>query len=298
MGFEFQPFELLKISVILLLADQLAKRQKNIDKIDIVPPFTKDVWFGDRMKLWEMLLKDTIPVLGPIVLACCVTLLTSNSTTFIIAISCLAMLFIGRVKMADIRRIITLGFCIGIPALLIFGGRVDTLEGRFNGYSPIMFSKTAEVASDGLEYYKRPAHETAQTLYAKMSIASGGIPGKGPGQSTNRYLQEADKDMAYAFLIEEYGLIFGGLVMLFAFLVMFYRSMVIFLKCGTAFPGLLVLGIGTVIVLQAFLHMLVSVSLFPLTGQQLPIVSKGGTSLVLSLTMLGVLMGVSAKVEE
>lgn len=86
--------------------------------------------------------------------------------------------------------------------------------------------------------------------------------------------------------------------MLFAFLLMFYRSIEIFRKCSTTFPGLLVLGIGTVIVLQAFLHMMVSVSLFPLTGQQLPIVSKGGSSLVLTLTMLGILMGVSAKVEQ
>ena len=93
-------------------------------------------------------------------------------------------------------------------------------------------------------------------------------------------------------------MLFGGLVILFAFLVMFYRSMVIFRKCGTAFPGLMVLGIGTVIVLQAFLHMMVSVSLFPLTGQQLPIVSKGGTSLILVLTMLGLLMNVSARAEE
>lgn len=297
-GFEFQPFEMLKISVIMLLADQLAKRQKNIDKIDIVPPFKKQVWFGDSQELWAKLHKDTIPVLGPIVLACCVTLLTSNSTTFIIAISCLAMLFIGRVKMADIKRIIILGICIGVPALLLFGGRVDTLGGRFAGYSPIMFTKSAVVAGDGKEYYKRPAHETDQTMYAKMSIASGGIKGKGPGKSTNRYLQEADKDMAYAFLIEEYGLIFGALIILMAYLIMFYRTIEIFRRCGTAFPGLVVLGVGTAIVIQAFLHMLVSVSILPVTGQQLPIVSKGGSSLVFTLAALGIIMGISAQAEE
>ncbi len=297
-GFDFQPFEMLKISVILLLADQLAKRQKSIDKIDIVPPFRKDVWFGDRMKLWERLHRDTIPVLGPIVLACCVTLLTSNSTTFIIAISCLAMLFIGRVKMDDIKRIVILGLAIGIPALLIFGARVGTLEGRFKGYSPNVFAKSAVVASDGKEYYVKPAHETDQTMYAKMSIASSAIKGKGPGQSTNRYLQEADKDMAYAFLIEEFGLFFGAIVILLAYLIMFYRTMEIFRKCGTAFPGLAVLGVGTAIVLQAFLHMLVSVSLLPVTGQQLPIVSKGGSSLVFILAALGLVMGISAQADE
>ncbi|MBR3853796.1 MAG: FtsW/RodA/SpoVE family cell cycle protein, partial [Tidjanibacter sp.] len=155
--------------------------------------------------------------------------------------------------------------------------------------------KSVQVESDGKEYYVRPDHELDQTMYAKMSIASGGLTGKGPGQSTNRYLQEADKDMAYAFLIEEYGLLFGGAIILLAFLIMFYRGMEIFRKCGTAFPGLAVLGLITAIVLQAFLHMMVSVSLLPVTGQQLPIVSKGGSSLVFTLASLGLVMGISAR---
>jgi cell division protein FtsW len=97
---------------------------------------------------------------------------------------------------------------------------------------------------------------------------------------------------------EEYGLIFGALVILLAYLIMFYRTTVIFRKCGTAFPGLAVLGVGTAIVLQAFLHMLVSVSLLPVTGQQLPIVSKGGSSLVFILAALGLIMGISAQADE
>ena len=82
------------------------------------------------------------------------------------------------------------------------------------------------------------------------------------------------------------------------FLILFYRSIQIFQRCGTAFPCLVVLGLSMIITLQAFMHMLVSVSLFPLTGQQLPIISKGGTSLMLTLSMLGVLMGVSARAEQ
>lgn len=297
-GFDFQPFELLKISVILLLADRLARRQKSIDKIDILPSFRPNDWREDPQKQKMTLLDHTLPVLGPIALACCITIIISNSTTFIIAISCMLMLFLGRIKGSDIKKIFLLGLVVGIPVILIIGGRLNTAEGRLAGYSPNVLKKSAQVESDGKEYYVRPAHELDQTMYAKMSIASGGVTGKGPGQSTNRYLQEADKDMAYAFLIEEYGLIVGGLFILLAFLIMFYRGIEIFKKCDTAFPGLAVLGVVTAIVLQAFLHMMVSVSLLPVTGQQLPIVSKGGSSLVFTLASLGLVMGISARVNN
>lgn len=306
-GIDFQPFEFLKFAIIINLAKQLSTRQKQMDTLRIIPSFRPADWREDRDRQLEILRTQTLPILGPIALCCVLTVKFSNSTTLIIAASSLAMMFLSRVHKSDLGKIILLGLLVGGLALLIYGSegsRSGTAVSRISSWSPDVLTKSAEVGSDGKEYYKRRKHpdgspkEHDQTLYAKMSVATGGFFGKGAGQSTNRYLAEADKDMAYAFLIEEYGLIFGGLVMLFAFLVMFYRSMVIFLKCGTAFPGLLVLGIGTVIVLQAFLHMLVSVSLFPLTGQQLPIVSKGGTSLVLSLTMLGMLMGVSSKVDE
>lgn len=310
-GFDFQPFELLKISVILLLADRLARRQKNIDKIDIIPSLNPREWKKNPQKQKLTLVEHTLPLLGPIALACLITIVISNSTTFIIAISCLLMLFIGRVRSSDLKKIFILGVAVGgiaVSALAIVNsvessknesiGRVGTLFGRISGYSPNVWKKSAKVESDGKEYYVMPEHELDQTMYAKMSIASGGIRGKGPGQSTNRYLQEASKDMAYAFLIEEYGLIMGGLVILLAFLIMFYRGIEIFRKCGTAFPGLAVLGLVTAIVLQAFLHMMVSVSLLPVTGQQLPIVSKGGSSLFFILGALGLVMGISARANE
>lgn len=306
-GLEFQPFEFLKFAIVINLARQLSTRQKQMESLRIMPSFRIADWRDDREKQLEILRTQTLPILGPIALCCLITVMFSNSTTLIIAASSLAMMFLSRVHKSDIGKIIVLGLLVGGLALVAYGSkdsRSGTAVSRFSSWTPNVLTKSVRLESDGKEYYKRHEHpdgspkEHDQTLYAKMSIATGGLVGKGPGQSTNRYLAEADKDMAFAFLIEEYGLLFGGLVMLFAYLLMFYRSMVIFLKCGTAFPGLLVLGIGTVIVLQAFLHMMVCVSLFPLTGQQLPIVSKGGTSLVLTLTMLGMLMGVSAKVDE
>ncbi len=307
LGIDFQPFEFLKFAIVLNLARQLSTRQKQMESLRIMPSFRIADWRDDKESQLEILRTQTLPILGPIALCCLITVKFSNSTTLIIAASSLAMMFLSRVHKSDIGKIIVVGLLVGGVALAIYGSegsRSGTAVSRVSSWTPNVLTKSAQEGRDGKEYYERHKYpdgspkEHDQTLYAKMSIATGGLVGKGPGQSTNRYLAEADKDMAFAFLIEEYGLLFGGLVMLFSFLVMFYRSMVIFLKCGTAFPGLMVLGIGTVIVLQAFLHMLVCVSLFPLTGQQLPIVSKGGTSLMLTLTMLGMLMGVSAKAEE
>ena len=108
-GFDFQPFELLKVSVILLLADCLARQQKHIDKIDILPSLRIKDWKKDPQKQTRTFWKYTVPILGPIALACCITIIISNSTTFIIAISCFLMLFIGRVKSSDIWKIIILG---------------------------------------------------------------------------------------------------------------------------------------------------------------------------------------------
>lgn len=307
-GLYIQPFEMLKFATVINLAAQLSIRQKKMDKLRIMPSFRAEDWRERKSEQVEILTTQTIPLLLPIAICCATTVKFSNSTTLIIATSCLAMMYLSRINKRDLAKIVLVGVLIGgcvVGAYGVKNGRLGTLQGRVSSWVPDVVTKSVKVGEqDGKEYYLRHKDkdgrdkEHDQTVYAKMSVASGGILGKGPGHSTNRYLAEADKDMAYAFLIEEYGLIFGGLVMLFAYLLMFYRSLEIFHKCGTAFPGLLVLGIGTVIVLQAFLHMLVSVSLFPLTGQQLPIVSKGGTSLVITLTMLGVLMGVSARAEE
>ncbi len=309
--FSFQPFELLKFATVMQLARQLSTRQKKMDKLRIVPSFRPSDWEKKRRDKQIAIFKEhTLPILGPIALCCVVTVMTSNSTTLIIAASCLAMMYLGRVHRSDLWKIVIVGLVVGLSAIKLYEvakvhHRGDTAVSRISNWTPDVITKSVELGKeDKKEYYKRREHpdgtpkEHDQTLYSKLSIASGGLSGLGPGKSANRSLSESDTDMVYAFIIEEYGLIAGGLVIIFAFLVMFYRTMVIFLKCGTAFPGLLVLGIGTSIVLQAFLHMLVSVSLFPLTGQQLPIVSNGGSSLIVTLSMLGVLMNVSAKAEQ
>ena len=118
--------------------------------------------------------------------------------------------------------------------------------------------------------------DNLQEEQAQIAIASGGITGKGPGNSTQRSnLPHAYSDFAYAFIVEEYGLV-GSCLILFLYLCVFFRGIVIFQRCGTALPSLLVLGLSLMITLQALINMMVSVGYFPVTGQTLPLISLGG----------------------
>lgn len=305
----FQPFEILKIGVIMVLAKQLARRQKNIEHTPILPSFNPVSWKNDAQRNVDIIRHETIPVLGPIVITCIFTFLSvGNSTTLIIAATCLVMLFIGRVRMADLGKMVG---AVAVLGLILFAaglGRSDTGRSRMASFKPDMLERHSRMTGDSIEIYDYPERtlpsgkispaEPSQSINAKMSIASGRFFGKGPGMSTHRSnLEEAERDFAYAFIIEEYGAL-GGLAILLLYLWLFFRTIQIFKKCGTAFPSLLVLGLGLMIVLQAMIHMLVSVSLFPVTGQQLPLISKGGSSLVFTLTALGMILGVSRQTVE
>ena len=274
-GMYFQPFEFLKIALIMLLAQRLARRQENIENTPILPSFRPSVWKGNAQEQIDIIRTQTIPLLFPVALTCGITIFAvGNSTTLIIALTCFIMLFIGRVRKADL---IKLGAIAGLFAVIFLASglaRSGTGRSRINKHEINMVEKHTRVNSEGVEVYYNP-DEAGQAINAKMSIASGGFFGKGPGMSTHRSnLEEAEKDFAYAFIIEEYGAI-GGLLVLLLYLWLFFRTIQIFKNCGTAFPSLLVLGLGLMIALQAMIHMLVSVALFPITGQQFPLLSKG-----------------------
>lgn len=292
-GISFQPFELLKIGLIMLLANQLASRQAFIDKIRILPSFRPSQWgrYPERNK--QILMDHTLPIFLPIVLSCMITYFSvGNSTTLIILCTCMLMLFIGRVNTRDIGKLVGLGVVAAVILFAIGAGRADTGKSRLSKYSPDIFTEHVKTNASGIEVYDNP-EEAEQSINAKMSIASGGPVGKGPGMSTHRSnLQAVERDFVYAFIIEEYGLL-GGMIVLALYLWLFSRGIIIFKRCGTAFPSLLVLGLSMMILFQALFHMAVSVSLLPVTGQQLPLISKGGTSMLFTLLALGMILGVS-----
>ena len=133
---------------------------------------------------------------------------------------------------------------------------------------------------------------------AKIAIASGGIQGKGPGKSTQKnVLPQSSSDFIFAIIIEEYGLI-GGLVLLTMYSWLLFRIVIVSQKSDTVFGKLLVLGVGLPIIFQALINMAVAVELFPVTGQTLPLISSGGTSIWMTCLAIGIVLSVSAKREQ
>ena len=294
-SFNFQPFELLKITVVMMLADALAKRHKIIDHEPMLPSLSISEWRNNKENNIRILINHTIPIFMPMILACLATIRTSNSTTIIIMATCAIMLFIGRMRMKDLGKLSIIAVILLCGMLFMMGTRKDTGHSRIKSFDSNMFVAHENPDKEG--FYLN-TDEREQSTHAKMAVAAGKIIGRGPGMSTHRsILEEAESDMAYSFIIEEYGFI-GGLIVLLMYLTMFYRAIEIFKKCGTAFPSLMVLGLAMMITFQAIIHMMVSVSLIPITGQQLPLVSNGGSSLFFTMLSMGMILGVSRQVEQ
>ena len=131
-----------------------------------------------------------------------------------------------------------------------------------------------------------------------IAIHNGGLLGEGAGQSAMRVeMIHPESDYAYAFFVEEYGIILAG-ILLMLYLWIFFRAREIFVRCGTAFPGLLVLGLALMITCQALLHVMVTVNLMPETGQTLPLISRGGSSVLFTVIALGMILSVSRQNDE
>lgn len=293
-GLTFQPSDLLKISVVVLLAQQLASRQKTIKTMKLLPSFWLKDWKDNREYNLKILKENTFPILGPVILACGSILAFNFSTSALLFFTCLLMLIIGRVNFREIFRMLFLGLIVLILAVLLMKtvgvGRVSTWEKRLG------IVKVDE--NERQQQLNNARSEYSQVAQARIAIASGGIVGKGPGNSTQRtHLPLPYSDFAYAFITEEYGL-FGATAVLIIYLWIFFRSILISRRCETAFPSLLVLGLGLTIIIQAMTNMAVAVGLFPVTGQPLPIISKGGTSIMFMCMALGIIIGISRQIEE
>ena len=290
-GLTFQPSDFLKVTLVMVLAQQLAQRQTVIQKIPILPQFSISGWTKNGRRNRDILFDTTIPLLLPVVLACGAIFFSNFSTSAITFFTCWVMLYIGRVRVRELWRLVGIVVVVIALALAFMSaagiGRAETWMNRLKDYAGIGTEQVGEKSDDNL-----------QVEQAKIAIASGGIFGKGPGNSTQRAnLPHSYSDFAYAFIVEEYGVV-GAVVVLVLYLWIFFRTILIFQKCGTAFPSLLVLGLGLMIVLQALFNMLVSVNLFPVTGQTLPLISLGGSSLLFTSLALGMILGVSRQTQE
>ena len=204
---------------------------------------------------------------------CGLIALSNLSTAMILFATCLLLMFIGRVPIKFLGMLLIAGALIGTLALLA-GQRLGTAVSRLDN-----FFNSTEVPFQAEQSY--------------IAIATGGILGKGPGNSDQRnFLPHSYSDFIYAIIIEEYGFV-GGIVVLFLYLALLYRAMIAVMRSNKAFGGLLSAGLAFSLVIQAMINMGVAVGLGPITGQPLPLLSMGGTSLLFTGLSLGVILSVS-----
>ncbi|MDT0642394.1 FtsW/RodA/SpoVE family cell cycle protein [Zunongwangia sp. F363] len=233
--------------------------------------------------------KETIlPLWLPVFLILALILPANFSTAAIIFAMTLVLMFIGGYPVKYLAAIVAAGFLMLTMFILtakafpgVLPSRVDTWASRIDSF---MSDEDTEA-----DY---------QIEKAKIAIARGGIAGTGIGKSVQRnFLPQSSSDFIYAIIVEEMGLI-GAFGVMFAYLLLLFRIVIVATKANTVFGKLVVMGVGIPIVFQALVNMAVAVELFPVTGQTLPLISSGGTSIWMTCMALGIILSVSAKREE
>lgn len=288
LGFmQLQPSEALKVCTILFLARQLARKQSSIATQRIIPTWRVWRWFKDKEQK-QILRQGFCPILLPILIASMVILPAHTSSAVLLFGVSLVMMFIGRVNIKELLKIVGYA-CIGVMLLGTLNmGRSETAKGRVGTW--------VEFWTDSTNV--KPVEHLSDTERSMIAIHNGGLIGKGAGQSAMRVeMIHPESDYAYAFFVEEYGFIMASVVLML-YLWIFFRAIVISRKCGTAFPILMVLGLALMITCQALLHVMVTVNLIPETGQTLPLISRGGSSMLFTSIALGMILSVSRQNDE
>jgi cell division protein FtsW len=263
-GFSFQTSDFAKLALIIFVARYLSRNQTEI----------------------ESFRKGFLPVLIWIFLICGLILPANLSTAAILFLTCLVLLFIGRVRIIYLFGLIF----IGLAALTIF---IVVAKNSPNQ------DRTGTWQNRVMTYVQPDQGDTFQSDKAKIAIANGGVLGKFAGHSTQRHsLPQAYSDFIFAIIIEEYGLVLGAIPLAFIYLMLLFRAGVIVRKCDRTFPAFLAIGLTLGIVIQAYINMGVAVGLLPVTGQPLPWISRGGTSILFTSLAFGIILSISRSLEQ
>ena len=232
--------------------------------------------------------ESILPLWIPVFLVLVLILPANFSTAAIMFLMTVVLVFLGGYPVKYLAIIIGSGIlCLAFFVLIAkafpeaMPNRIDTWMSRIESFS------NDEVTEADYQIEK-----------AKIAIASGGIKGVGPGKSKQKnFLPQSSSDFIFAIIVEEYGLL-GGFTLMIFYLWLLFRIVIASQKSDTIFGKLLVLGVGLPIVFQALINMAVAVELFPVTGQTLPLISSGGTSIWMTCLAIGIILSVSAKREE
>ena len=272
MGLQFQPSELAKMAVIIAVSFILSKKQD-------------DEGANPKAFKYIMILTGLV----------CMLIAPENLSTAMLLFGVVVlMMFIGRVafkKLAMLLGGLALAGCLGVIFLLAipkdtdipFLHRFDTWKSRITNFTEKEEDPAAKFDID----------KDAQIAHARIAIATSNVIGKAPGNSIQRdFLSQAFSDFIFAIIIEELGLV-GGAFVVILYIWLLVRTGRIAQKCERTFPAFLVMGIALMLVSQAILNMMVAVGLFPVTGQPLPLISKGGTSTLINCAYIGMILSVS-----
>ncbi len=235
----------------------------------------------------HIVFKDSLKQLWlPTAIALALILPANFSTTAIIFLMILVLSFIGGYPLKYIGIIVGAGIVTLTIFVLLARGFPDAMPNRVHTWQNRIES-----------YFKEGGREIYQVEKAKIAIATGGLLGKGPGKSVQKnFLPQSISDFIYAIIVEEYGFV-GGFLIVAIYFILFFRIFVVIRNTTTVFGTLLALGAGIPIIFQAIINMAVATNLFPVTGQTLPLISNGGTSIWMTCFALGMILSVSGSKE-
>ena len=295
-GIQFQPSELAKGALILAEAQILSAMQTEI---------------GADRRAFKFIFWLSLPYVMLIAVE-------NLSTAMLICITIFLMMFIGRVPKSQLNRtigVVVLLAAVGIGLIMLLGSQES--KENLNNEKMVLTEKqpTPEKTSSLSKVFHRfgtwqarfqkflnneeispeqyDLDKDAQVAHANIAIASSNIVGKGPGNSVERdFLSQAFSDFIYAIIIEEMG-IWGAAFVCLLYIILLFRTATIANRCANAFPALLIMGIALMLTIQAFFNMMVAVGLAPVTGQPLPLISRGGTSTIMNCIYIGIILSVS-----
>ncbi|MEO0897655.1 MAG: FtsW/RodA/SpoVE family cell cycle protein [Bacteroidota bacterium] len=259
-GQSFQPSDLAKLTLMIYLAKLLTQRQ------DVIRDFTEGF----------------LPALFWVTVICGLIAPSDLSTASLMFVASIMVMFVAGVDLKYLGILAGIGV-IGLIFMVLTAKRSQTWSNRWDDYE----KRLTESGYDG-DY---------QTVQSHIAIATGGMFGKGVGKSSQRnFLPSANADYIFAIIVEEYGLI-GGAVIIGFFLLLLFRSVSI-VTVSKTFGALMACGLSFLLVLQAMMHMAVASGLLPSTGLTLPIISTGGTSIIMTCVSLGMILSVSRDAME
>ncbi|MGO4904532.1 FtsW/RodA/SpoVE family cell cycle protein [Flavobacterium sp. W20_MBD1_R3] len=266
-GVTFQTSTLASMVLFIFVARYLSK--------------TREVPITFKSSIWELW--------TPVFITLMFILPANFSTTALIFSMVLMLVFIGKYPIKYIAVILGSGIVFLAFFILLakafpdskFFSRVGTWGNRIESFTT-----------------DKPDEDDYQIEKAKIAIASGKIYGLGPGKSIQKnFLPQSSSDFIFAIIVEEYGLI-GGIGVLTLYLLLLFRFVIASHKANTLFGKLVVIGLGFPMIFQAMVNMAVAVELLPVTGQTLPLISSGGSSIWMTCFALGIIISVTKKEEE